>query len=316
MKAYYYDNFYFLLPPEHRFPAPKYPGLRQRLVETGVLGAADLHTPDPASDAQLLLVHTPEYLEKISCGTLSEREARRIGFPWSQGLAERSRRSVGATIAVGRAALEEGIAASLAGGTHHAYPDHGEGYCVFNDVAVAVRVLQQEGKIRQALIIDLDVHQGNGTAFIFSNDPSVFTFSVHGQKNFPFHKETSSLDIALPDGTTDADYLQAVEQGTPQALSACSPDLAIYLAGADPFIGDRLGRMAVSKAGLAKRDAFVFSLCAQAGIPLAVVMSGGYARDVNDIVDIHCETISQAGETWHAYSAYRERRMYQNDHLQ
>lgn len=311
MKAYFYDNFHFPLPPEHRFPVPKYPGLRQRLLETGALGLADLYSPDPASDEQLLLVHTPEYLQKLTQGTLSEREARRIGFPWSQGLVERSRRSVGATIAVCQAALEEGIAASLAGGTHHAYPDHGEGYCVFNDAAVAIRALQQQGSIRKALIIDLDVHQGNGTAFIFANAPSVFTFSVHGQKNFPFHKEQSSLDIALPDGTQDAAYLEAVEKGARQALSEANADLAVYLAGADPFQGDRLGRMEVSKAGLARRDGFILNLCCQAGLPVGVLMSGGYARDVNDIVDIHTETIRQAAETWDQYAGYRLERIAQ-----
>ncbi len=311
MKAFFYDNYQFPLPPEHRFPVPKYPGLRQRLLETGILGPADLTSPEPASDNQLLLVHTPEYLAKLLQGTLSEREARRIGFPWSLGLVERSRRSVGATIAVCRTALEEGIAASLAGGTHHAYPDHGEGYCVFNDVAVAIRVLQQAGDLQRALIIDLDVHQGNGTAAIFSGDPSVFTFSVHGQKNFPFHKEISSLDIALPDGTQDELYLEAVTRGANQALAAFHPDLVVYLAGADPFSGDRLGRMAVSKAGLARRDAFILETCCQMGLPLALVMSGGYAREVNDIVDIHTETIRQAVDTWFSYGNFRIRRNIQ-----
>ncbi len=308
VKAFFYDNFRFPLPPDHRFPVPKYPGLRQRLLETGVLAPADLDNPDPATDDQLLLVHTPEYLEKLTKGTLSEREARRIGFPWSPGLLERSRRSVGATIAVCHTALDEGICCSLAGGTHHAYPDHGEGYCVFNDVAIAVRVLQQGKRLQRALIIDLDVHQGNGTAAIFAGESQVFTFSVHGQKNFPFHKETSSLDIALPDGTQDESYLDAVRQGLNRALALFEADLAIYLAGADPFAGDRLGRMAVSKAGLAERDRFVLDRCWRSGLPVAVVMSGGYARNVEDIVDIHTETIRQAVDLWNDYADYRVRR--------
>jgi acetoin utilization deacetylase AcuC-like enzyme len=191
VKAFYYDNFTFPLPPDHRFPVPKYPGLRQRLLETGILKAEDLHNPQAATADWLGLVHTQEYIHKVLNGQLSDQETRRIGFPWSQGLVERSLRSVGATVAVCRASIQEGICVSLAGGTHHAYPDHGEGYCVFNDVAVALRVMQREQLIHKALIIDLDVHQGNGSAVIFANDPSVFTFSVHGQKNFPFHKETS-----------------------------------------------------------------------------------------------------------------------------
>ena len=204
MRVFAYDTFQFSLPADHRFPAAKYPSLRQHLLDCGILRPEDIHIPEAASRPQLELVHTPEYVSKVFDGTLSEKETRRIGFPWSPGLVERSCRSVGATIAVCRAAIEDGIASSLAGGTHHAYPDHGEGYCVFNDVAVAVRVMQQESRIRRAVILDLDVHQGNGTAAIFAADPSVYTFSVHGQKNFPFHKETSSLDIALPDGTRDA----------------------------------------------------------------------------------------------------------------
>ena len=248
----------------------------------------------------------PEHAADVKrCAEWCADEMRRIGFPWSPGLVERSRRSVGATIAVSRAALEDGIAASLAGGTHHAYPDHGEGYCVFNDVAVAVRTLQLEQRITRALIIDLDVHQGNGTAAIFTGDPTVFTFSVHGEKNFPFHKEISDLDIALPDGSGDATYLEAVEKGMRLALASVSVDLAVYLAGADPFAGDRFGRMAVSKAGLAARDELVFNACLRSGLSVALVMSGGYARDVEDIVDIHTETIRQAAAIWYDYENYR-----------
>lgn len=308
MKAFYYDNITFPLPSAHRFPAPKYGALRQRLLETGVLSPSNLENPEAATAAHLGLVHTQDYISKVLTGTLSTKETRRIGFPWSSGLVERSLFSVGATISVCRTAVEEGISASLAGGTHHAFPDHGEGYCVFNDVAVAVRVMQKEHRINNAVIIDLDVHQGNGTAAIFAGDPSVFTFSLHGQKNFPFHKEKSDLDIALPDGTNDADYLSAAEKGTQLALNAINADLVIYLAGADPFMEDRLGRMYVSKEGLAARDRIVFEKCWRAGLPVAVVMSGGYAKDVNDIVDIHSETIRQAADIWHDYAEFRSTR--------
>lgn len=305
VKAFYYDNFTLPLPPDHRFPVPKYPGLRQRLLETGILQAADLQSPDPATIEQLTLAHNSEYIQKVLSGNLTEKESRRIGFPWSRGLVERSLRSVGATIAVCRTALQEGVATSLAGGTHHAFSDHGEGFCVFNDVAVAVRVMQQEGRIQKAVVLDLDVHQGNGTASIFAGDPSVFTFSLHGQKNFPFHKEKSDLDIALPDWTADDEYLTAAEKGTREALHACSADMAVFLAGADPYVDDRLGRMCVSKTGLSARDRMVFDQCWRAGLPVAVVMSGGYAKDVNDIVDIHSETIRLAAEIWHDYASYR-----------
>jgi acetoin utilization deacetylase AcuC-like enzyme len=209
-------------------------------------------------------------------------------------MVERSRRSVGGTIRACRAALEDSISANLAGGTHHAYPDHGEGFCVFNDSAVATRAMQAEGRCRRILILDCDVHQGNGTAAIFSEDPTVFTFSIHGAKNFPFHKEKSDLDIPLVDGTSDEGYLSSLHLGLIQVLDRFKPDFVIYLAGADPFYQDRLGRLALSKTGLCERDRAVFDLCRSAGLPVAVVMSGGYARKVEDTVDIHLQTIRLA----------------------
>jgi acetoin utilization deacetylase AcuC-like enzyme len=229
-------------------------------------------------------------------GGLSDRELRRIGFPWSPELVIRSRCSVGGTIDACRAALQEGRAANLAGGTHHAYPDHGEGYCVFNDVAVAARVMQTEHRVEKVVIIDLDVHQGNGTAAIFAGNPTVFTFSVHGAKNFPFHKEQSDLDIALPDASDDEAFLAAVRSGARRAIQQAQADLAIYIAGADPFMDDQLGRLAMTKPGLAERDRIVFELCRAHGLPVAVVMGGGYAREVNDVVDIHLRTIQLAAE--------------------
>ena len=294
MKAFYHDHFVFPLPDGHRFPMSKYALLRQRLLAERVIRPGDLLIPDPATDAQLLTVHNPDYLHRVTGGKLTYKESRRIGFPWSPPLVERSRRSVGGTIAACRAALEDGLAANLAGGTHHAYPDHGEGYCIFNDSAVAARVMQLEGRAGRIVILDCDVHQGNGTAVIFQDDPSVFTFSIHGAKNFPFHKESSDLDIPLEDGTGDEEYLFALESGVKKALSSARAGLAIYISGADPYRGDRLGRLALTKAGLAERDRLVFDLCWQAGLPQATVMAGGYAHDVNETVDIHFQTISTA----------------------
>jgi acetoin utilization deacetylase AcuC-like enzyme len=217
-----------------------------------------------------------------------------MGFPWSPGLVERSRRSVGGTLAASRAALEDGVAVNLSGGTHHAFPDRGEGFCVFNDVAVAARVVQREERVNSIVVLDLDVHQGNGTAAIFSGDPSVFTLSIHGANNFPFRKEKSDLDMELPDHADDVVFLKAVRESVAAALDASTPGLAFYLAGADPFEGDRLGRLRVSRDGLARRDEIVFQLCRTAGVPVAVVMGGGYAPLIEDTVDIHFATVRAA----------------------
>lgn len=296
MKAFYHDLFTFPLPQDHRFPISKYALLRQRILDEGILPPQNLILAQASSPEQLKLVHTPDYIQRVIDGRLDAKEIRRIGFPWSPELVERSRRSVGSTIAACRAALQEGIAANLAGGTHHAYPDHGEGFCVFNDVAVASRQIQHERLVQHILVIDCDVHQGNGTAYIFRDDPSVFTFSIHGEKNFPFHKETGDLDIALPDGANDPVYLSALDLGLENALHLANAGLAIYLAGADPFVNDRLGRMALTKQGLAQRDRKVLEACLQHRIPVAVVMAGGYASQIEDIVDIHCQTIRISAE--------------------
>lgn len=275
----------------------KYARLRERLLAEGVIAPHDMIEPEPATDAQILRCHTPEYLEKVKAGTLSQQEQRRIGFPWSEFMVERTRRSAGATIAACRAALTgDMIAANLAGGTHHACHDHGEGYCVFNDAAIAARAMQAEGLAQRVIVIDCDVHQGNGTADIAANDPSIFTFSIHGEKNFPFRKIPGNLDIGLPDGTTDSEYLDVVEEGTRRALLAANPDLAIYISGADAYIGDRLGKLAISKAGMAQRDRIVLGLCQTFGLPVAVAMGGGYAHNVEDIVDIHFQTIKIAAQ--------------------
>ncbi len=304
MKIFLSDRVSLPLPERHRFPAEKYTRLRQRVVSACLVPAQDLVICEPASEDQLLRVHTPDYVQRVLQGLLTEKEMRRIGFPWSPELVERSLCSVGGTIAACRAALEEGIAVNLAGGTHHAYPDHGEGYCVFNDVAVAARVMQEESRARKIVLIDLDVHQGNGSAAIFAGDDSVFTFSVHGAKNFPFHKEFGSLDIALPDKTGDELFLEAVRQGTHTAMKRANADLAIYLAGADPFVGDTLGRMAVTKIGLSQRDQIVFELCSRDGLPVAVVMAGGYARNIDDTVDIQFNTVRCAAELFDLKKIY------------
>jgi acetoin utilization deacetylase AcuC-like enzyme len=232
----------------------------------------------------------------VVSGNLTNKEVRRIGFPWSERMVERSRRASGGTLGACLAALEEGFAANLAGGTHHALSDRGEGYCVFNDSAIAARAVQAAGLAERVIIIDTDVHQGNGTAEILRGDGSVFTFSIHGANNFPFHKEESDLDAPLPDGTADTEFLTTLERGLQTALDATDADLAIYLAGADPFEGDRLGRLSITKRGLAERDKMVLEACRDRGIPVAVTMAGGYARDVEDTVDVHFRSIKRAAD--------------------
>ena len=292
MQIFYSDHFVLPLPAGHRFPMPKYARLRERVLASALGG--DCRVPDAATDEQLGLVHDPAYLDKVKQGTLSAEEMRAIGFPWTEQMVERSRRSSGATVAAARAALQEGTAANLAGGTHHAFRDRGEGFCVFNDSAVAARVLQQEGLVKRVLVIDCDVHQGNGTAAIFRGDDSVFTFSIHGANNYPFAKEAGDLDIELPDGTGDRAYLDLLEPGLKLAMQRAGADLAIYLAGADPYNDDRLGRLALSKQGLLSRDRMVFEACARAGLAVAVSMAGGYARDIEDTIDINYHTLETA----------------------
>lgn len=273
----------------------KYRLLRQRVFESPNFSPQSLQVPQAATDQQLLTSHTTDYIDRVQTGTLTSQEIRRIGFPWSDEMVERSRRSAGATIAAARSALTDGIAANLAGGTHHAFADAGEGFCVFNDSAIAIRTLQAEGLIRRALVIDLDVHQGNGTASILTGDPSAFTCSVHGVKNFPLRKVPSDLDVSLPDGTKDDQYCAAVEAVLDRLQQdqsqAGNYDLVIYLAGADPYEKDRLGRLSLSMQGLRRRDEQVIGWCRQHKIPVAVAMAGGYANEVEDIVDIHFQTL-------------------------
>lgn len=299
VRAFYSDHFVLPLPEGHKFPMAKYSGLRERILAEGIIALADLHEAPAASLDELRLAHNPDYVTAVVNGTVAADIQRRIGFPWSPEMVERSRRSVGATIAAARAALDEGVSANLAGGTHHAFADRGEGFCVFNDVAVAARVLQRDNHARRIAVVDLDVHQGNGTAAIFKDDPSVFTFSIHGDKNFPFKKEVSDLDVALPDGTGDDEYLRALRVHLDAVLNRHRPDFVFYLAGADPFEGDRLGRLKLSIDGLRRRDELVLGTCARAGLPVAISMSGGYAHDLDAIITIHANTIRTAAkEQW------------------
>ncbi|MEI8171480.1 MAG: histone deacetylase [Rhodoferax sp.] len=302
MKAFYSDHFVLPLPSEHRFPMAKYAFLRDQIQQT--LPAVQLMEAPSASDGELALAHSPSYIASITDGSLSAAAQREIGFPWSSAMVARSRRSVGATVAAVRCAMVDGLAANLAGGTHHASADKGGGFCVFNDVAVAARLAQAEwgrqaGSLRPALkvaVIDLDVHQGNGTASIFRDDPSVFTLSLHGEKNFPFRKESSDLDVALPDGCTDADYMSALERALEELANRFQPGLVIYLAGADPFVGDRLGRLHLSFDGLEARDRRIFDWCFERRIPLAFVMAGGYGVKIEETVQVQLNTYRVALE--------------------
>jgi acetoin utilization deacetylase AcuC-like enzyme len=293
VKAFYCDQFVLPLPPSHRFPMAKYTRLRERVVADGIIAAADLIEPPAAAWEDLLLAHDSGYVRDVAGGTFSVEAQRRIGFPWSPQMVERSRRSVGGTIAAARASLIDGTAANLAGGTHHAFRDRGEGYCVFNDVGVAARVLLRDSAVARVAVVDCDVHQGNGTAAMFHDEPAVFTFSIHGEKNFPFRKEESDLDIALSDGAGDEEYLPALDVALDSVL-AHAPGIVFYVSGGDAFEGDRLGRLRLTIAGLARRDALVFARCRRAGVPVIVTMGGGYARDLDAIVTIHANTIREA----------------------
>lgn len=292
MQVFYSDRFVLPLPPAHRFPMEKYRLLRERVSQA--LGGVDLREPDPATDAVLALAHTPDYIRRLSQGDLSHKEMQKIGFPWSPEMVERSRRSTGATIMACRAAIADGASVNLAGGTHHAYADRGEGFCCFNDAMVAARLMQSEGRAQRIAIIDLDVHQGNGSAAIARGDESIFTLSIHGAENYPFVKERSDLDIELPNGTGDLTYLHALDEALAELQSRFSADLIIYLAGADPYEDDRLGRLGLTKAGLLARDERVFGFARSLGLPVAVAMAGGYARNILDTVKIHFQTVNCA----------------------
>ena len=307
MQAFYADQFVLPLPPGHRFPMSKYRLLRERVEG---LAGLQLQQALPASDGELALAHTPAYLSAVVEGTLSATQQREIGFPWSEAMVERARRSVGATIAAARAALASGVAANLAGGTHHASADKGGGYCVFNDAAVAARLMQAERHrshraLLRVAVIDLDVHQGNGTASIFADDPTVFTLSLHGAKNFPFRKERSDLDVELPDGCGDEAYLRALDDALAELWRRhgdAPPGLIFYVAGADAHEGDRLGRLNLTIAGLAQRDQCVLTAARERRIPVAISMAGGYGRNIEDTVQIHLGTLRAAAASWHQWN--------------
>jgi acetoin utilization deacetylase AcuC-like enzyme len=296
MKIFHSDQYVFPLPQGHRFPLQKYALLREAVVTAGLVSPEYLVVPEPASDEQILRAHDKGYVQRVKGGHLTPNEVRRIGLPWSPQLVERALRAVGGTIGACRAALRDGIAINLSGGTHHAFRDHGQGYCLFNDSVIAARAVQAENRVERVVVLDCDVHQGNGTAAIAADDPTIFTFSIHNEQNFPLHKVQSDLDIGLEDGTEDRAYLDALEAGLACALERAEAGLAIYLAGADPYEGDLLGRLALSKGGLAERDRLVLTRCREANIPVVTVMAGGYGRSVQDTVDIHLQTVRIAAE--------------------
>jgi acetoin utilization deacetylase AcuC-like enzyme len=306
--TFYADHVAVKLPEGHRFPMQKYQLLRDRLAQE--LPGLRLEQAPPASEGELALAHTPNYINAVLQGHLNDSQLREIGFPWSERMAERACRSVGATIQAARVALREGVAANLAGGTHHASADKGGGYCVFNDVAVAARLMQAEWhrlhrRLLRVAVIDLDVHQGNGTAAIFRDDPTVFTLSLHGEKNFPFRKEPSDLDVNLPDGCTDAPYLAALDVALAELWARHRdgpPGLIFFLAGADPHEGDRLGRLKLSTAGMAERDRRVFAASRERRIPLALSMAGGYGHDLGTTVQVQINTLRQAMESWRQWN--------------
>ena len=298
MKLFYTDVFVLPLPAGHRFPMEKYARLRAALLASGDFSESDFHVPPAASDEELARAHDPEYIAAVSCGELEISAQKAIGFPWSPGMVERSRRSAGATLAACRAALDDGCAANLAGGTHHAFRDRGEGFCVFNDAAVAALAMRAEGHVERVAIIDCDVHQGNGTASIFAGDASVFTLSLHGDKNFPFRKVASDLDVALPDGTGDADYLRALDEALAQLAQRFDPQLVIYLAGADAHEGDRLGRLKLTDRGMQARDERVFDWAWRRRLPVALCMGGGYGHDLATTVQVQMHTFGVALAAW------------------
>ena len=293
MRVFYSPRYYAEIGEGHVFPIRKFELVRDRLLAEGTLSLSALIEPQPAAVYDVLLVHTEDYVTRLRAGALTEREIRRLGLPWSKSLVRRSFLAVSGTIGAARRALDEGIGANLAGGTHHAFPDRGEGFCVFNDVAIAIRVLRRDKLIQRTAIIDCDVHQGNATAAIFSEDTDTFTFSMHGAKNYPLFKMRSTLDVELPDNVNDEGYTNTLERHLPQVF-ASEPQIIFYLAGADPFEGDKLGRLALSIKGLRVRDELVLRECKRRGVPVVTVMSGGYAADINDTVEIHCNTIRAA----------------------
>ncbi len=289
-KLFYSPYYYAEIGENHVFPIRKFELVRDLLLKEGTLTKSEIVAPEPAKIEDLLLVHTEDYISRLIDGTLTVKEIRKLGLPWSESLVRRSFHAISGTITAAKFALQDGVSSNLAGGTHHAFPDRGEGFCVLNDVAVSIKILQREQLAERFLIVDCDVHQGNGTAFIFQNSPEVFTFSMHGAKNYPLFKEVSTLDIELPDKTADTEFLETLEQALPRIFTH-DPDIIFYLGGADPFENDKLGRLALTINGLKKRDEMVLEFAKSKDVPIVTTMSGGYAANINDTVEIHANTI-------------------------
>jgi acetoin utilization deacetylase AcuC-like enzyme len=304
MQVFYSPRYYADIGQGHIFPIRKFELVRDRLLAEGTLHPDEICEPTPATVDQALLVHTEDYVSRLCAGALTPKELRRLGLPWSESLVRRSFYATGGTIAAAHTALARGYASNLAGGTHHSFADRGEGFCVLNDVAIAIRVLRAEGMIRRAAIVDCDVHQGNGTATIFAGDADTFTFSIHSANNYPLFKAQSTLDVELRDGTTDNEYLNCLTRHLPTVL-AFDPEIVFYLAGADPYAGDKLGRLALTIDGLRRRDWYVLRECYEREVPVATVMSGGYGKDINDTIEIHCNTIRMLKEVFEFETAVR-----------
>jgi len=304
MQVFYTPRYYADIGSGHVFPIRKFELVRDKLIAEGTLQPAELFEPTPATVDDVLLVHTNDYVSRLCSGELTVKEIRRLGLPWSESLVRRSFYAVGGTLAATQAALKNGYSSNLAGGTHHAFADRGEGFCVLNDVAIAIRAMRARQLIQRAAIVDCDVHQGNGTATIFAGDDDTFTFSMHGANNYPLFKAQSSLDVELPDRTPDAEYLETLAHHLP-AVFAGDPQIVFYLAGADPYKGDKLGRLSLSIDGLRNRDAYVLRECYEREIPVVTVMSGGYGKDINDTIEIHCNTIRVVKEVFESRVATR-----------
>ena len=306
MQVFYTPRYYADIGQSHIFPIRKFELVRDRLLGEGTLQPDEIHEPSRAPLEDVLLVHTEDYVSRLVNGQLTTKEIRRLGLPWSESLVQRSFYAVGGTLAATRAALTDGYSSNLAGGTHHSFPDRGEGFCVLNDVAIAIRALRARNVLQRAAIVDCDVHQGNGTATIFAGDADTFTFSMHGANNYPLFKVHSTLDVELRDGITDNEYLEVFAQHLPRVF-ASEPEIVLYLAGADPYRDDKLGRLALSIDGLRERDAYVLRECYERELPIVTVMSGGYGKDINDTIEIHCNTIRMVKEVFESRVAARRR---------
>jgi acetoin utilization deacetylase AcuC-like enzyme len=304
MQVFYTPRYYADIGPGHVFPIRKFELVRDKLLAEGIIEPSEIVEPAPAPLEDVLLVHTTDYVSRLCSGNLTTKEIRRLGLPWSESLVQRSFYAVGGTLAAAHASLAEGYSSNLAGGTHHSFSDHGEGFCVLNDVAVAIRAMRARQLIQRAAIVDCDVHQGNGTATIFAGDTDTFTLSIHGANNYPLFKAQSTLDVELADGTSDTEYLETLANHLPCVFTA-DPEIVFYLAGADPYKGDKLGRLALSIDGLRERDDYVLRECYEREIPIVTVMSGGYGKDINDTIEIHCNTIRMVKEIFESRVATR-----------